>query len=150
MKIQNTTPRHAAGFTLIEMMVAVSVAGILSSVAYPSFNGQIHKARRADALVAMVQVQAAQERWRSVHRDYATLDDLGLPARSTAGHYALSVTQADDERYEVLASAVGSQAGDRACRHLKLTLDGASIAYASGDAPSTDNPAELNRRCWNL
>lgn len=144
-----TRPRRAAaGFTLVELLIAVGVAGVLSSIAYPSFTDQVHRARRSDALVALVQVQAAQERWRAGHRDYADLASLGLPDASPAGHYRLEVRAPGDDRYEVLATAIGAQARDAACRHLRLVMDGANLRQASGPDADTANPPAANRRCW--
>jgi type IV pilus assembly protein PilE len=142
--------RAAAGFTLIEMLVAASVASVLSSIAYPSFQGTLHKARRADALVALMQVQAAQERWRANHRAYGSLAEIGAPTTSSAGHYTLELLTADEDRYEVVAVATGSQAGDKACRHLKLTLDSATVTQASGADALVANAKAANRRCWSM
>lgn len=140
---------RAAGFTLVEMLVAVGVAGILSSVAYPSFTDQVHRARRSDALVALMQAQGAQERWRANHRDYGSLAEIGMPAASPAGHYRLAVVEADDEHFVLQASATGGQARDTMCRHLRLTMDGATLRYASGADTDAANSATANRRCWN-
>ena len=60
----------AGGFTLVEMLCAVVVASVLSSIAYPSFLGVVHRARRAEALVVLMQVQMAQERYRADHPTY--------------------------------------------------------------------------------
>ena len=38
----------SSGFTLIEMMVTVGILGILASIAIPTFNGYVHKARHAE------------------------------------------------------------------------------------------------------
>lgn len=148
--IVSSSPRAAAGFTLIEMLIAVGVAGVLSSIAYPSFQGTLHKARRADALVALMQLQAAQERWRANHRSYASLAELGAPGVSGGGHYTLAVLGADPDRYELVAVATGSQARDTLCRHLRLTLDGATVTHASGSDALLGNPTPANRRCWSL
>jgi type IV pilus assembly protein PilE len=142
--------RTAGGFTLIEMLVAVSVAGVLSSIAYPSFQGTLHKARRADAYVALLQAQAAQERWRANRRAYGSLADIGVRAVSTAGHYTLELQSADADGYVVVAVATGNQAGDKACRHLKLTMNGATVSHASGGDALTANPGTANRRCWAM
>jgi type IV pilus assembly protein PilE len=142
--------RRIGGFTLIEMLIAVSVASVLSSIAYPSFQGVLHKARRSDALVALMQVQAAQERWRANHRSYATLAEIGVPASSSAGHYTLQVLSADDDAYEVVAVATGGQAHDAACRHLKLRLESATVTHLSGPDALVSNPRAANRRCWSL
>lgn len=144
------TRMSTRGFTLIEMLVAMVVAGILSSVAYPSFQGQVHKVRRSDVLVSMMQVQLAQERWRSNGSSYGTLAEVGVASASPAGYYNLRVTSNGASGYEVLATATGSQARDTACRNLRLNVAQSNVTYSSGPDASTDNPAALNRQCWNL
>lgn len=147
----NHLPRRTAGFTLIEMLIAVSVASVLSSIAFPSFQGTLHKARRTDAYVALMQAQAAQERWRANRRDYASdLAAMGAPVRSSAGHYTLEVTSADADSYAIVAIASGSQARDAACRHLRVTMNGATTIHTSGPDALVANPAAANRRCWAM
>lgn len=144
------TPPRASGFTLIELMIGVAVAGILSTVALPSFEGQLQRARRTDALVAMMAVQAAQERFRSVTAAYGNLAEIGVPATSTARHYTLQVTANDATGFELLATATGLQARDLACRHMKLTSSGMNLVYASGTDAAVANPAAANQKCWAL
>ena len=85
-----TRPRSArrvrgnAGFTLIETMVTIGIAGVLSSVAYPSLEGQVMRARRSDALVALMQAQFAQERFRANNASYGSLADAGVRPTSPA------------------------------------------------------------------
>lgn len=145
-------PRHRqTGFTFVELLAAVSVAGVLSSIAWPSFQGAVQKSRRAEALVALTHAQSAQERWRFNQRSYGSLAQIGIAAATPGGaHYALAVVEAEAERYTLQARAVGSQAGDRNCRVLRLTVDGAMVARSSGSDERVDNDAAANRRCWSL
>ncbi len=138
------------GFTLIELMATVSIAGILSSIALPSFEGVLQKARRTDALVASMQAQAAQERYRSNAASYGTLAEIRLPARSAAGHYTLQVEALTVDGYELHLAATGAQARDAACRHMRLTSTGMNLSYASGPDATVGNAAAANRKCWNL
>jgi type IV pilus assembly protein PilE len=142
--------RSSQGFTLIELMLVMAVAGILSGVAYPSFMGQLQKIRRADALVALLQVQAAQERWRSNNPSYGSSVQLGLSATSSAGHYAIRIDAASELGYEVLAAAQGVQAHDAPCRYLRLRSDGGNLVQTSGADVDTSNPASANRQCWSM
>jgi len=119
------------GFTLIEALIAVAVAAILAALAWPSFIGALQRSRRIEATAALLQVQLAQERWRSGHAAYAAdLATLGLDA--TAGrHYRLAITASAAHRYTVVATAIGSQAGDTACTSFVLTLDAGRTTMAS-------------------
>ena len=143
-----TLTGRSRGFTLVEMMIAVAVAGVMSGIAYPSFQGVLHKSRRTEALVALMQVQAAQERWRSNHRSYGTLAEIGIAATTTGGHYTLQVADVGDDGYDATAVASGGQSRDATCRHLRLRLDGATVARASGTDALVANPSATNRRCW--
>ena len=144
------TSTRQRGFTLIELMVGVAVTGILSTVALPSFESQLQRARRCDALVATMAVQAAQERYRSNALTYGSLAEIGVPATSAAKHYALQVSANDAEGFELLATATGLQARDLACRYMKVTSKGLNLAYASGADAAVANPASANQKCWSL
>ena len=143
-------PRHQRGFTLIELMLVMAVAGILSGVAYPSFMGQLQKIRRADALVSMLQIQVAQERWRSNNTSYGSLAQIGVAVASSAGHYAIQVSAPSELAYEVLASAQGTQAHDAPCRYLRLRAEGGNLVQSSGPDTDTNNGAGSNRQCWGV
>ena len=143
-------PARRAGFTLIELMIGVAIAGVLAAVAYPSFREQIDKSRRADAIEALIGAQMAQERWRANQAAYGSLGEIGVAGITGAGHYTLEVTAADTSGYELLASARGTQRADAECRHLRLSMIGANFLYASGPDAAATNPPATNRRCWSL
>lgn len=145
------TSRHGAhGFTLIELMICVTVVGLLSSVAYPAFSSTMASTRRSDALLALMKVQMLQERFRSEHPSYAELSQLGMGSGTPSRYYDISVLSPSPDGYVVHAAAIGSQQRDTWCRHLRLTVDGLNVSYASGATEATDNTAALNNRCWRL
>ena len=149
----NTCPfvrRRSAGFTLIEVMVATSISGLLASVAYPSFSGVLQKVRRSEALVAAMQIQQAQERWRAGSNRYGTLAEVGVGSVAPGRNYLLSVSAPSATGYVALAQATGFQAGDRLCRYMKLSVDGGNTVYSSGETEAATNNTQGNRQCWNL
>ena len=128
--------------------MVVAVLGVLSGIAYPSFIGQVQKIRRADAMLSMLQVQAAQERWRANNLSYGTLAEIGVGAISAAGHYTLQIADPSARGYDVLAAALGSQAHDTNCRNLRLRVEGGNLTQASGTDAATNNASQQNRQCW--
>ena len=142
--------KPARGFTLIELMLVMAVAGVLSGVAYPSFMGQLQKIRRSDALVSLIQVQAAQERWRSNNPSYGSLAEIVVAPTSGSGHYALQLTAHSENGYEVLATAQGVQSNDTQCRTMRLRIEGGNLVQSSGPDVVTDNASVANRQCWSL
>jgi len=141
---------RSRGFTAIELLIAMVIAGILAAIAYPSFRGVVDRSRRADAIGALMLAQLAQERWRANQLAYGNLGDIGVPSTSSAGHYLLVASALTSSGYELLASATGVQQRDAECRHLRLAMAGAQVAYASGPDATVANPSDLNRRCWSL
>ena len=137
------------GFTLIELLIAITITGVLSSIALPSFQGYLQKARRAEVMVLMMQVQLSQLRWRSNSSGYGSLADIGVPSVSTGGHYTLRLNSNTPDSYEVVAVATGSQAHDSSCRYMKFSMIEANVLRNSGPAESVENNVDTNRRCWN-
>jgi type IV pilus assembly protein PilE len=130
-------------------MIVVGIAGILSSLAYPSLEAHWLRARRTDGLIALMQAQLAQERYRANNRRYGDLAEIGLLDRSMSGHYALQVVDRTADGYTVAASALGRQTRDANCQSLRLVAAGASLVHASGPDLAASNPVDANRRCWN-
>ncbi|MBX3618789.1 MAG: type IV pilin protein [Rhizobacter sp.] len=139
-----------AGFTLIELMIAMAIAGILAAIAYPSFMGPIHKARRSDGITSLLQLQMNQEQWRASHAAYAGMSELGVPATSGLRYYALDVADASTTGYALAATAIGAQAADEGCRVLRVIVAHGLTAYASGPDERTANASADNKRCWGL
>ncbi|MDP3520525.1 MAG: type IV pilin protein [Hydrogenophaga sp.] len=134
------------GVTLVELMVAVCIVAILASLAYPSYTRYLHRSRRADALVALIQIQMAQERWRASHPAYtATLSDLNLGtlAAEASGHYRLTLALNGDGGYDAKATAVGSQTSDKACASLSLSVRAGQVHQSATGTAQADE-------CWGM
>lgn len=117
-------PSRTRGFTLIELMIAVAIVGILAAIALPAFNEQMRKSRRSDAMSEAGQLQLALERWRADCPTYAAQATCGahpgasLPASS---FYAFNLV-ANASGYTLTATPTGAQSGDR-CGNLVATAE---------------------------
>ena len=116
-----TPRRRSAGFTLIELMIAVAVVGILTAIAYPSYKQQIAKGRRAEAKTAMLALAQKMERFYTERATYAgaALGSGGIyPASTDNGYYSLSITAQSATGFTIKATPAGAQAGDRCGSYL--------------------------------
>jgi type IV pilus assembly protein PilE len=126
--------QRAAGFTLIELMIAVAVVGILALIALPGYQDYVRKARRADGKSALLRIQLQQEKWRAGHTTYsAELAPIGVGASSTDGHYTLALSGADEAGYTATATAGTKQSGDKvgatSCATLTLVSSGNTATF---------------------
>ena len=116
------TLRAARGFTLVELMIALAVVGILATVAYPSYVNQLRQSRRTDAKVALLDLAARQERFFSVNNVYAsTPAQLGYAGAAfpidvlsgSSAYYRLStVVGTGATSFTATAAPVGAQGSD--------------------------------------
>lgn len=125
--------RGLCGFTLIELMIAVVVIGILASVAYPSFLAQVRKGRRADAVDVAAKVLQAQERYRGNQTEYtndvSALSGYGVPNKSPAGYYTFTLSGASTNGYTLNLTGVSGQEKDEGCSTMKMVVSAGSPTY---------------------
>ncbi len=145
------------GLSLIELMIALCITGVLAAIAWPRFEAQLQKARRSEAHAALGEVLTAQSRFRSTHKHYAgSLAELGMGI-DPLQHYQLRLLDlpksaedgADEEpfRQGFIALAVpqkgSTQAHDQACAELRLSLKGRELSRSALD--KTGAPSSV---CW--
>jgi len=112
--------RRQRGFTLVELMIAVAVIGILAAVALPSYSQYLVRSNRAAAQAYLVELSQAQAQYMADSRSYAgSVEDLGLEVPDHVGaKYAIEIELEDGppKGYTITATPLegGSQAGDGA------------------------------------
>ena len=140
----NTSARcPMAGVTLVELLVVVTMIGILSLVAVPSYRQYIQRAHRTEAKTALLQLATNEERFYLANRTYggtASLTALGFPTGLTENSaYQITVPVADASTYTLTATPVAGgridMTTDAKCTSLSLTAQGVKTATGS-DATS--------------
>lgn len=71
----------AHGFSLIELMIAIAIVGILASIAYPSYQAYIDRTNNEIAISEITLISGKLDAHFIVHNKYpADIYSLGLPA----------------------------------------------------------------------
>lgn len=75
--MQHSSPtqarRRSRGFTLIELMITVSIVGILAVVAYPAYQDSVRKGKRSEGRTALLDFLQQQERFLSQTGSYSAV-----------------------------------------------------------------------------
>jgi type IV pilus assembly protein PilE len=87
--------KKISGFSLLEVMIAVVIVGIIAAFAYPSYQNQIRKSRRSEAQIELEKIAMAQERFFSANNGYTSdLSQLpsydANPVMTENGYYSIS------------------------------------------------------------
>ena len=59
--LNDAVDNKEGGFTLIELMIVVAIIGIISAIAYPSYQGYIERGIRADTMAEMQNIASTIE-----------------------------------------------------------------------------------------
>lgn len=65
------TVKHARGFNLIDLMIAVAIVGVLATIAYPSYQSAVRKSNRGAAQAYLMDVAQRQQQYLLDQRSYA-------------------------------------------------------------------------------
>lgn len=147
----------SVGFTLIEILMTMTIVGVLAGVAFPAYQGQVRKARRADAEGALLSFANAMERFFTANNTYlgaaGTKDSPTAtgapwifagqaPLEGSKKYYNLTINEATATTYILYATPIDSspQAHDR-CGTLTLTNSGVK------DMEGEDDGVQV-KDCW--
>lgn len=115
------------GFTLIEVLIAIVIVGILAALALPSYNNQVAKSRRSDCMGVMMSFAQAMEKYNAINYTYQGAADgeknTGKPASTLFpdqcpmegnAFYDLTISAASVSDFTLTATPVAgtSQADD--------------------------------------
>ncbi len=140
------------GFSLIELLISISIAALLLALAYPSYQNYLTRTHRLDGQMALFELANRLEIYYLNNHTYtgATLatgqaTDVASRDSSPEAWYRLQIVNASDSAYTVYATPMRAQENDRQCE--SLTLNNLGIkAITRGP---TGEPQGTPQQCWH-
>jgi type IV pilus assembly protein PilE len=130
----------SGGFSLIEILIAVLIIGILTAVAVPAYGTYVLRTRLTEAYAGLAGFQPSAEQYWSNNRTYEDVGAASLDARlpPATGNFNYALSGLSASAYTLTATGTGPAAG------FVFTLD------QSGNRATTAAPTgwQLNNACW--
>lgn len=117
------------GFSLVELMIAVAIVGILAAIAYPTYTSHMRKTRRNMAAACLQENAQYLQRWYTTRLTYVGAEAQPCEAELDP-YYTVTVEVTGARSFTATAAPKSSQSGD-ACG--TLTLDDKGTQTHSGD-----------------
>jgi len=100
----NLSTENHKGFTLIELMIAVAIIGILAAIAIPNYLSYLCKTRQSEADLNISEIFKRQELYIIANDEYSdNLEDLGFG--DTFKYYAYSIDRPSGRSYTAYAKS---------------------------------------------
>ncbi len=140
---------YVGGFTLVEMMVVLSIMAILASFVYPSYADYV---ARAKAVEAFTEIEKIQSKIKQYYLDNNTLNNCCTDnSFSETKNFNIEVTlgvkalESNAEDFQVVLSSKKLSSSDKPELSYKITNSGGEYLYETLSLP---NNWVMNNNCW--
>lgn len=130
--------KKARGFTLMEIMIAVAIVGILAAIAIPSYQAQLRKGRRADAQAYMMELANLEQQYLLDARNYlvgsGAANTLKTPPTSISNFYTVTIDPSAPATPPTFLITATPVAGTAQVKDGALTLDATGAKTLNGQS----------------
>lgn len=107
------------GFSLLELMITISILAIIVAIALPNYQQSVRKARRADVMEVLSSLAHEQERFLTANGVYNVALN-GTAVADASDHYTVQYGAVTVNAFTITATATGSQADDEECASFQV------------------------------
>jgi len=121
-----------SGFSLIELMIVLSIISLLSGFVYPAYSRYWVQLKRLEARLTLLEGSVRLEKYAGMSgQGYrgANLQILGLAEKTERGWYKLSLEEIDERQYRLVAQPTFQ---DAMCLELSGNAKGQRFYKGSG------------------
>ena len=123
--LNDAVDNKEGGFTLIELMIVVAIIGIISAIAYPSYQGYIERGIRADTMAEMQNIATEIESRKLAQGRYSNDLLTGLGGDYPADKALYEVTFSPNPLTSQWEISAKPKSGSRMASDGTLTLSSA-------------------------
>lgn len=142
------------GFTLIELMIALAVAAILATIAYPTYQEAVRKGKRAEGRAALMELMQQQERYYSLTNSYIAFSSTSTEedakkfkwfsgGNASSSAYEISASPCEGETIENCVQLTATPGSPKVDKNFTDTLCG-KLTFTSTGVKGADDS-----HCWN-
>lgn len=149
--------KRIAGFTLVELMIVVAIAGILAAIAYPSYIESVRRGNRAEGRAAITNLLQQQERFFTQNNTYVAFNTTAAATAASMKDYSGDGSRATAKYLlvsQVCAAIGGVVPPIRDCVNIVATpqvgvFDDPVFGFLSTDTQGRRDCGNADKaRCW--